>query len=463
MTVTTRPVRLGARPAPIRAAMLLLALWLNLAGCSDRETVSTPPDPPAVTVTTAAIRTVRPALETHGTVMHSAIVEVFPTVEAVVERIDGEVGDWVTAGDRLATLDTRRIELALDQARAALDARRAMRELAREQVVGGRREVETQMIRIAKTERELAQRQREYETVRDMLSRREQLHVVGGVTDAELDAVRTQYERIRTDREQVAGDLAMLSVGYRDDDIAAAGFAVPSSAQERLDRLIAIHTAPLRARLEVAEAELRSAELEAIALSRTRDETVIRAPVSGRISSRGLDAGSLARPQAALFSIMSVDPVLVVAQISEHRIRDVTTGAEVLVFVGRNQEMSVPGTISLVSPRVDSSSRSARIQATAANPDGSLLPGMFGTVRIFLGSPVSAAIVPDQAVRAGTPETIFLVRDGLLRMVGVTSLETGGGERAVVGPISEGDLIATQPQPWFRDGFTVTAVQDGRP
>lgn len=463
MTVTTRPARLAARPAPAQAVMLCVIPWLSLMGCSDRNTVIAPQEPPAVAVTTAAIRTVRPMLEAHGTVMHSAIVEVFPTLEAVVERIDVEVGDWVTTGDRLATLDTRRIELALDQARAGLDARHAMRELAREQVTGGRREVETQMIRIAKAERELAQRQREYETVQDMVDRREQLHAAGGVTDAELDAVRTQYERIRTDREQVAGDLAMLSVGYRDEDIAIAGFPVPASTQERLERLIAIHTAPLRARLEVAEAELRSAELETIALARTRDEAVIRAPVSGRISSRGLDAGSLARPQSALFSIMTVDPVLVVAQVSEHRVGDVATGAEVTVFVGRNRETTVPGTISLVSPRVDTSSRSARIQVTAANPDGSLLPGMFGTVRIALGPPVSAAIVSDQAVRAGTPETVFVVREGLLQTVGVTSLETLGGERAVVGPISAGDLIATQPQPWFRDGLAVTAVRDGRP
>ena len=463
MIFTKRLTSLTGPPAPLRIIALCVVPWLGLATCARHETVSAPPEPPAVAVTTAAIRTVQPTLETHGTVMHSAIVEVFPTLEAVVERIAVEVGDWVATGDHLATLDTRRIELALDQARAGLDARHAMRELAREQVAGGRREVETQMIRIAKTERELAQRQREYETVRDMMSRREQLHVVGGVTDAELDAVRTQYERIRTDREQVAGDLAMLSVGYRDEDIAAAGFPVPASPQERLDQLIAIHTAPLRARLEVAEAEHRSAELETVALSRTRDEAVIRAPVSGRISSRGLDAGSLARPQSALFSVMTVDPVLVVASVSEHRVGEIAPGSEATVFIGRNQERSVPGTISLVSPRVDTSSRSARIQVTAANPDGSLLPGMFGTVRIILGPPVSAVIVPDQAVRAGTPETVFVVREGLLRMVGVRSLETPAGERAVAGPISAGDLIATQPQPWFRDGLAVTAVRDGRP
>ncbi|TVQ96885.1 MAG: efflux RND transporter periplasmic adaptor subunit [Spirochaetaceae bacterium] len=462
MTITKRKAPLTARPAPIWVAVLIMVPWLSLAGCSAREAVSAPPEPPAVAVTAAAVRTVQPTLETHGTVMHSAIVEVFPTVEAVVERIDVEVGDWVTAGDRLATLDTRRIELALDQARSGLDARHAMRELAREQVVAGRREVETQMIRIAKIERELAQRKREYETVRDMVNRRQQLHVVGGVTDAELDAVRTQYERIRTDREQVAGDLAMLSVGYRDDDIAAAGFPVPTSPQERLERLIAIHTAPLHARLEVAEAELRSAELETVALSRTRDETVIRAPVSGRISSRGLDAGSLARPQSALFSVMTVDPVIVVAQVSEHRVGDVRTGAEVTIVIGRNHERSIAGTISLVSPRVDTSSRSARIQVTAANPDGSLIPGMFATVRIVLGPPVSAIILPDQAVRTDRSETVYVVRDGLLQRVGVRSLETPGGERAVVGPISAGELIATQPQPWFRDGIAVTAVRDGR-
>ena len=450
-------------PAPFAAKVLLVASWLSLVSCSGRETVVVPPEPPTVAVTEVALRTVHPALDTHGTVVHSAMVEVFPTLEAIVEQIHVEVGDWVTAGDRLATLDPRRIELAIDQARAGRDARHAMRELAREQVTSGQREVETQMIRIEKTGRELVQRRREYETVRDMLTRREQLHAVGGVTDAELDAVRTQYERTRTDHEQVAGDLAMVSVGYRDEDIAAAGFPVPASPQERLDRLVTIHTAPLRARLEVAEAELRSAELEAIALSRTREETVIRAPVSGRISSRGLDTGSLARLQTALFSVMTVDPVLVVTQVSEHRVGHVIPGTEVVIFVGKNRETTLLGTVSLVSPRVDTSSRSARIQVTATNPDGTLLPGMFCTVRIFLGQPVSAAIVPDQAVRAGTPETVFVVRDGVLQMVGVTSLETPERDRAVLGPLSAGELVVTQPQPWFRDGLAVIAIREGRP
>ncbi|MBK6901050.1 MAG: efflux RND transporter periplasmic adaptor subunit [bacterium] len=68
------------------------------------------------------------------------------------------------------------------------------------------------------------------------------------------------------------------------------------------------------------------------------------------------------------------------------------------VAVGAYPGESFAGTVDLVSPSMDESSRTVKVRVEVPNPDGRLLAGMFADVTIFLPGTATALAVPTAAV-----------------------------------------------------------------
>jgi RND family efflux transporter MFP subunit len=157
------------------------------------------------------------------------------------------------------------------------------------------------------------------------------------------------------------------------------------------------------------EAAVRQAELDL-------EFTELRAPVAGRIGDRRVSPGNLVTGGTAgnttlLATIVSIDPIRFEFTMDEasylryerfSRSGKEVTGREGGVVVGLKlldeKGFDHRGYMDFVDNVIDKSSGTIRGRAVFSNPDGMLIPGMFGRIRVP-GSPTyQALLVPDVAI-----------------------------------------------------------------
>jgi len=135
------------------------------------------------------------------------------------------------------------------------------------------------------------------------------------------------------------------------------------------------------------------------------DYTKVTAPISGRVGRRFVTEGNLVKADETLLTtIVSQGPMSVYFDVDEKTVlrlrRDRKDGTGLPVGLGLADEKDFPrrGTVDFADLRVDPQTGTLRMRAVFANADGTLLPGLFVRVRMTVGEPRKALLVPEEAV-----------------------------------------------------------------
>ena len=220
-----------------------------------------------------------------------------------------------------------------------------------------------------------------------------------------------------------------------------------------------------------AEAALGTAQLNL-------EWTEVRAPITGRISDKRVDAGNLITggPNGAtlLTVIVSIDPIQFIFDGSEadfiRYLRLAKTGARqssrdaqnpVSVRLADETDFVHQGHMDFVDNAVNPKTGTIRGRAVFDNKDGFLTPGFFGRMRLFAGTH-DALLVPDSAIASDqSRKIVFTVADD--GTVGVKLVELGpivDGLRVIRSGLAASDRIVIDGLPRARPGQKVTP-QDG--
>jgi cobalt-zinc-cadmium efflux system membrane fusion protein len=137
--------------------------------------------------------------------------------------------------------------------------------------------------------------------------------------------------------------------------------------------------------------------------SGSRGRLVLRAPMDGAVLVMHAVSGEVARSDQALVTVGDNTSVWVWADLYERDIATVKRGqaagklaASVSVKAYPGEEFA--GTVDLVSPAMDESSRTVKVRVEVKNPDGRLLAGMFAAIKLFLPGTDETLAVPRNAV-----------------------------------------------------------------
>ena len=434
---------------------------IGLAAC-DPEAGPGAPSLPRVAVAEVTAEMVPQRLSVFGTVTHRSKADVYPRTEGRIVGLFAEEGDRVGREDPLAQLETVQLDISLDQARAAVESKRALLRLAREKLAEGRRSVEAQLLGIEKMEREVTQKRLEAERLEETLKNRERLFQVGGVPEGELEALRTQYQGAQTSLLQAQKDVEIARIGFRDRDLLEAGLGVPTSEARRAELTVELNVQRLAAEVQVAEAELTAALAELSRVEVLREESLVRTPIAGVVGRRYLDLGEKASPETLLYTVFDTDSVYAEVHISEEEITAVRSGqaAELSVEQG-NKELSLSGEVYLITPFVDPQSRATRVRILLDNRTGSLVPGVFLRGSIEVGPPQRALTLSLPAVALDGPEgnEVLLVRENTVFRRSVETGEISGGRIVIVEGLEEGDLVVADASRSLPEGTTVEVVE----
>jgi RND family efflux transporter MFP subunit len=165
-----------------------------------------------------------------------------------------------------------------------------------------------------------------------------------------------------------------------------------------------------------AEAQLLNAQAQVALAKLNLSYTEVRAPLDGIMGKHLIDPGNLVGgggQQAALAEITQLDPIYVVANLSEQEVLKIRANLgqhrltfadlrKVPVDVGLSDQTGFPlqGTIEYVAPGIDPSTGTLLVRGILANPDRTLLPGFFVRMRLPVAKvDRSALLVPDRALQ----------------------------------------------------------------
>ena len=209
----------------------------------------------------------------------------------------------------------------------------------------------------------------------------------------------------------------------------------------------------LSARLRAASAGLAAADARVRSRALDMEFTQVRAPISGRISDRRVDAGNLVAAGegsagSLLTTINALDPIYFSFNGSEGlflkaKRADGAKGSEVQVKLQDEATYSRTGKLDFTDNGIDPRSGTIRGRAVIANHDLFLSPGMFGNMRLSSGAKERALLVPDSAVQTDQARKTLLVvgKDGQVAVREVRLGPVVDGLRVVRGGVGPTDRI----------------------
>ena len=208
-----------------------------------------------------------------------------------------------------------------------------------------------------------------------------------------------------------------------------------------------------------AEAQLAAARARQTSVTQQIEDTTIKAPFSGVISSRKANLGDVVSPGTELVTIIDPSSMRLEAAVRSDQIQDVTRGATAR-FTIRGVTGEFTGTVDRISPSADPITRQVSLFVTVPNRSGKLIAGLFAEGRIETTTR-SGVVIPLSAVdETGPSPTVTRIRGGKAERVVVTlGPRTADTEQVeVASGIAEGDVLVVGSSKAITPGTNVKVI-----
>lgn len=232
--------------------------------------------------------------------------------------------------------------------------------------------------------------------------------------------------------------------------------------------------------LGVAEAQVMSAAAQLRSAELNLEWAEVRAPISGRISDKKIDAGNLVLGgqvnSTLMATIVTTDPIHFVFDASEAdymryarlnqsgaRPSSRTTANPVRVKLADESDWSHEGVMDFVDNAFNQRSGTIRGRAILSNKDDLLTPGIFARIALY-GGDVDAFLIPDTAIVSDQARKIVYTvnADNVITATPVTLGQMYEGLRVIKAGLKANDRVVIEgvANPAIRPG-TKVAPTDG--
>ena len=277
---------------------------------------------------------------------------------------------------------------------------------------------------------------------------------------ARANRARAQLHKARAQALKAERDLNRIRPLYEQN----------AASQLDLDNAIAAYESAA-ADVKVSEADLTQAEM-------TLGYTTVRSPISGYISERSADIGTLVGPggQSLLATVVKSDTVRVDFSMTaldylRSKARNVNLGHKdstrkwdpyITVTLADDSQYPFRGLVDFADPQVDPRTGTFSVRAEMPNPEHVLLPGQFTKVKLLLDVRENAVVVPSKALvieKGGA--YLFVVRPDSI--VEKRFVETGpelGNSIVIERGLVQGEDIVTEGYHKLSHGMKVQPARE---
>jgi multidrug efflux system membrane fusion protein len=384
-----------------------------LVGCVNKAQQSFERPPAPVTVTTVVTQDVPTYLDAIGKTVAREVVSIQPQVSGRITKIHFADGADVKKGDLLFTIDTRPLEVNVQQAKANLSRDQALKKQAE-----------------ANLAREVAQAK----WGETQVNRYRKLADEGVVA-------REQYEQLRANLDSLNANVEAARAAVRSADEA----------------------------IKVDAAIIESAKVQL-------SYCYIRAPIDGRAGQRLVDIGNVVNPGGsnnngsgnsnALLMIERLEPIYADFTISQNdltavqqQMRAGTLRAE--VRLPDTSDEPVVGQLTFLDNAVQNTTGQVNLRATIPNPGHRFWPGRFVHIRLVLSTIQGAVLVPATAPQMSAKGSfVYVVKEDSTAEQRPVSLGQRQGDLIVVeSGLQPGERVITNGQLGVTPGGKVLIQQ----
>lgn len=270
---------------------------------------------------------------------------------------------------------------------------------------------------------------------------------------AALNEARAGVAQAQSDLALADADLARASRLLAED-------AVSKSDYDRL-----------AARVRAARASLAAQQARVGGRALDVQFTQVRAPITGRISDRRVDAGNLVSTAdtgggTLLTTINALDPIYFNFDSSEalylkaqrDRAKSSAAAQQVEIRLQDESGYNWKGRVDFTDNGISAQSGTIRARAVIDNPDYFLAPGMFGNMRLTGSGTSRGLLVPDSALRTDQARKVVYVvgKDGTVAAREVKPGPRIGSLRSIRAGLTPTDKVVIQGLQMIQPGAKVT-------
>ncbi|MBB4200659.1 efflux transporter periplasmic adaptor subunit [Rhodoblastus sphagnicola] len=211
--------------------------------------------------------------------------------------------------------------------------------------------------------------------------------------------------------------------------------------------------------LDQREAELEQAEAALQRIDANLAQKTIRAPFAGLIGIRRVNLGQYVNAGEAMATLTALDRLYVNFTLPQQELAKLRVGGDATVRADAYPNATFPARINAIEPIVEPDTRNIRVQATLANPDQMLRPGLYVTVSVAQPVRANAILAPATAIQtSASGDSVFVVRNGRAELTRVTIGQRRGDSVVVETGLGADDIVITDGQIRLQPGVPVRVV-----
>lgn len=347
-------------------------------------------------------------------------VVVLPKAGGRVATVDVKVGDKVSVGQTLFTLDTTDYAAQLEQAEAGVSAASANLE----------RTSDSGFIQqLLQAEQLVGKLQIQYNTVKDSYDRTQTLYSAEAVSKKDLDDSKAQFDAITIDLKNAQDSLELLK-----------SKAGPQATK-------------------AAAAALEQAQAGVSAVQNQINNATITAPIAGVVSEKAVEVGELASAQSGSVTVIDSSSLEAEINIPDKMLEKIKVGQSVPVAINALPDAKIAGVIENISPNTSSKNNFYVVKVKIDNSNNNIKAGMFAKISLPAENKDNILIVPNETIKMENGVNyLYTVDNGEVKKI---SVETGISNEKfteVTGKVQEGIDIITEGQNLLSDGEKVNLV-----
>jgi RND family efflux transporter MFP subunit len=223
----------------------------------------------------------------------------------------------------------------------------------------------------------------------------------------------------------------------------------------------------LRARINLAEVQVRASEARIRVAQQDLDNCTVRAPFAGVVVSKDAQVGEMVSPVSAgggftrtgIATIVDMDSLEIEVDVNESYIARVKPGQPVTAMLDAYADWPIPAKVRTVIPTADRQKATVKVRVAFDRLDPRILPDM-GVKATFFGEETTApadggarVLLPRAALRMeGGSSAVFVYHDGRVERRAVRLGQARGDEHEVLAGLADGEQVVTTGLGELRDG-----------
>lgn len=194
--------------------------------------------------------------------------------------------------------------------------------------------------------------------------------------------------------------------------------------------------------LNGAKAQHLSALASLSAAKKNYEDTKIKSPISGLISRKNIDYGTMVNMGTVVYRIVDLSQLKMMVSVPQEVINRVKIGSKGKISISALNEKIFDGVVKRISPQADESTGGFAVEIHVSNSNNLIKAGMTAKINLILSKDDKFLAVPDYAVVTKNNENyVYKINNDVAELVEVEIKETIGNNIVVEKGISNGDKI----------------------